>query len=360
MLKFLLSMSLFVSATMSMTAQTVQSFIQKGIQLHDASKFAEAISQFEAAIKIEPKNSTAHYEMANTYLAMEKYNETIDHAEKSLKFQKYKDAEAYTLIGTAYDMLGNPKKAVKAYEDGIKMNPKQYNLYYNLAITQYNQKEFDKAETAVMGSIKNNPKHANSHFLLANLQLSKDKRIKAMLPFYMFLCVQPNDKRAPSVRTSLDKLFNKGVSVDEKDDKSITISLAPVDDKEEFGIQEMTLSLMSSLEQGELSKVMDSLKIVTTPQEKFNKTTKMFFELLSDKEDKKKSKKSDSFWQTSYVNVFNEILENGHLEAFCHSINGYTSEGIKNDVQKWQKDNPEKVVSYKIWMEGKGLSSAEK
>ncbi len=355
MLKLLLSLSLFMSASMSLTAQTALSFIQKGIQLHDAGKFAEAISQFEAAVKIEPDNSTAHYEMANTFIAMEKYDATIEHAEKSLKLQKDKNAEAYTLIGTAYDLLGKPKKAVKAYEDGIKMNPNLYNLYYNLAITQYNQKENDKAETAVMGSIKNNPRHANSHFLLANLELNKDKRIKAMLPLYMFLCVQPNDKRAPAVRTTLDKLFMKGVSVDKKDDKNINISLSPIDDKEEFSIQEMTLSLMSSIEQGELSKVMDSLKIVTTPEEKFYKTTKMFFELLSDKEDKKKSKNSDSFWQTSYVKVFSEILESGHLEAFCYTIFGNT-EG----VQKWQKDNAEKVASYKIWLQGKGLASVVK
>ena len=355
MLKFLLSLSLFMCASMSMTAQTALSFIQKGIQLHDAGKFAEAIAQFEAAVKIEPQNSTAQYEMANTYLAMQKYDETIDHAEKSLKLQKGKNAEAYTLIGTAYDMLGKPKKAVKAYEDGIKMNPNQYNLYYNLAITQSNQKEIDKAETAVMGSVKNNPRHANSHFLLANLELNKNKQIKAMLPLYMFLCIQPNDKRAPAVRTTLDKLFMKGVSVDNKDDKNVTISLSPIDDKEEFSIQEMTLSLMASMEQGELSKVMDSLKIVTTPEQKFYNTTKMFFELLSDDDDKKKSKQSNSFWQTSYVKVFNEILEKGHMEAFCYSIYGNT-EG----VQKWQKGNAEKIASYKIWLQGKGLASAVK
>ena len=349
MLKFLLSLSLSINAFMAINAQTALSFIQKGIQLHDAGKYAEAITQFEAAVKIEPDNSTAHYEMANTLIAMEKYDAAIGHAEKSLKIHKSDNGECYTLIGTAYDMLGKPKKAVKAYEDGIKSNPNLYNLYYNLAITQYNQKEFDKAETAVMGSIKNNPRHANSHFLLANLELNKDKRIKAMLPFYMFLCVQPNDKRAAAVRTTLDKLSMKGISVDKKDDKNITISLSEIDDKDEFSIQEMTLSLMSSMTQGELSKVMDSLKIVTTPEGKFYNTTKMFFELLSDKDDKKKSKNSDSFWQTSYVKVFNEILEKGHMEAFCYAIYGNT-EG----VQKWQKDNAEKVASYNIWLQGKG------
>ena len=81
----------------------------------------------------------------------------------------------------------------------------------------------------------------------------------------------------------------------------------------------------------------------------------MFFELLSDDDDKKKSKQSNSFWQTSYVKVFNEILEKGHMEAFCYSIYGNT-EG----VQKWQKDNAEKAASYKIWLQGKGLASAVK
>jgi Tfp pilus assembly protein PilF len=342
--KILLMLTLFLSVNATILAQNAKDFIKKGVDLYDNGKYKEAVEQYELALKIEPKNTTALYEMASTFVALEKYDDAIKYAEKVIKLKDGSGDLAYTILGTAYDMLGKPKKAIKAYEEGIKAFPNEYNLHYNLAITLYNQKEIDKAETEAMASIICNAKHANSHALLANIQVEKDKKIKAMLPFYGYLMANPIGKKAVAVREILEKLHLKDVKVSQEGtgNSTTTISLDMFNNKEEFGSEESSLTLMASIMSIKLDKkIEDSLKIDRTPEGKFYNNTENLFSMLS----KKERKSTDSFWQKAYVNPFKEVYDSKHLEAFCYSVYGNT-EGVK----KWEEKNVDKVVAYGVWL----------
>jgi tetratricopeptide (TPR) repeat protein len=343
--KILLMLTLFFSVNAAITAQTAEGFIKKGVELFEDGKFKEAIEQYELALKIEPKNTTALYEMSYTFISLKKYDDAIKYAEKVIKLKNGSEDLAYTNLGTAYDMLGKPKKAIKAYEEGIKAFPNEYNLHYNLGITLYRQKEFDKAEIAAMSSIKNNPKHANSHNLLANVELEKNKKIKSLLPFYGYLMLKPTGKISVAIREELEKSYVSGVNVKQdggSGNRTIYINAAMFGNKEEFGSEESTMSLMASIMSIKLDKkIEDSLKISKTPEGIFLRNTETLFGLLS----KKERKPTDSFWQTTYVNPIKELYDAKHVEAFCYSIYGNTEE-----VKKWQEENVEKVVAYGNWL----------
>jgi Tfp pilus assembly protein PilF len=352
--KILLFIAFLLPISGILTAQTGKEFYKKGIELYDNGNYEGALGQYEAALKIDPKNSTLYYEMASTYLALHKYEDAIKYAEKVIKFKDGNENLAYVLVGTAYDMLEKPKKAIKAYEEGIKSYPNDYNLYFNLGITLQSQKEYDKAESAAMSSIKNNPYHANSHALLANVEYEKNKKIRSMLPFYGYLWVKPTGKKAVAIREYLEKLYLKGVKVSQKEDgnSTINISLDMLSNKEEFSSEESAMTLMASLMSIKLDKkTEDSLKISTTPEGKFYSNTETLFQLLS----KKDRKSTDSFWQTTYVKPFQELYESKHLEAFCYSVYGDTEE-----VKKWQEKNIDKVTAYGIWLTLKKEKEARK
>jgi Tfp pilus assembly protein PilF len=343
--KFMLTLILLSGVFTVITAQTAREFIKKGVELYDNGKFKEAIEQYEMALKIDPKNPTTLYEMSSTYISLEKYDDALKCAEKIVKLKNGNEELAYVTMGTAYDMMGKPKKAVKAYEEGIKAFPKEYNLYYNLGITQYNLKEYEKAEKAAISSSENNPNHANSHVLLGNIAMQKGKKIKSMLPIYGYLRLVPTGKRSVKLRETLEELYLKGVSVKKNDTEGLTINLTMSDDNEEFGSEESTLSLMASLMSISLNQTLkDSLKMVVTPESTFFSNTESLFELLC----KNERKPYDSFWQRAYVNPFKELLDSKHLEAFCYSVYGNT-EGVK----KWQEANVDKVAAYGNWLKDK-------
>jgi tetratricopeptide (TPR) repeat protein len=341
--KFLLLLSFMLSSQTVIHAQTAKEFFKKGIELYDAGKFEEALVQYEFALKILPNNSGIFYEMATTYVALEKFDKAIKYAEKVIKNKNGNEALAYAVLGTAYDMDGKPKKAIKAYEKGVKAFPNEYNLYYNLGITQFAQKDYDGAEKSAMSSITNNPKHANSHNLLGNIELEKNKKIKSLLPCYGYLMLKPTGKLSVAIRKSIESIYLKGVRVKQDGgNNTIFIDVAMLGSKEEFGSEESTLSMLASMQALVIDKTLkDSLKIVETPENRFFSNTQTLFRLLSEE----KRKPFDSFWQTAYVNPIKELYDAKHVEAFCYSIYGDT-EGVK----KWQEENVDKVVSYDNWL----------
>jgi Tfp pilus assembly protein PilF len=352
--KILLFIAFLLPISSILTAQTAKEFYKKGIELYDNGNYEGALGQYEAALKIEPKNSTFHYEMASTYLALQKYDDAIKYAEKVIKLKDGNENLAHVLVGTGYDLLEKPKKAIKAYEEGIKAYPNDYNLYFNLGITLQSQKEYDKAESAAMSSIKNNPLHANSHALLANVEYEKNKKIRTMLPFYGYLWVKPTGTKALAIRELLERLYLKGVKVSQKEDgnSTISITLDMLSDKEEFSSEESAMTLTASLMSIKLDKkTEDSLKVNSTPEGKFYNNTETLFQLLS----KKDRKTTDSFWQTTYVNPFKELYESNHLEAFCYSVYGDTEA-----VKKWQEKNVDKVAAYGIWLTLKKEKAAKR
>jgi tetratricopeptide (TPR) repeat protein len=69
MLRVMCLITFFFWAIAPANAQkNFEDLMTAGIELHDAGKYEEAIQKFEAALKIDPQNTFAHYEMANTYI----------------------------------------------------------------------------------------------------------------------------------------------------------------------------------------------------------------------------------------------------------------------------------------------------
>ena len=51
----------------------------------------------------------------------------------------------YSNYGTALDYLQKPDEAINIYSEGIKKFPADYNLYFNRGVTEYTQKDIEKA-----------------------------------------------------------------------------------------------------------------------------------------------------------------------------------------------------------------------
>src|SRR5688572_30561290 len=111
-----------------------ETFIRKGISLHDKGDFKGALAQYEKALEIDKKSPLAHYEMASTYFAMKSYDNAIEHADKVLDLKSGNEEEAYVLKGTALDVMGKPEEAIKTYRKGIKQFPQSYLMQYNIAL----------------------------------------------------------------------------------------------------------------------------------------------------------------------------------------------------------------------------------
>ena len=298
---------------------------------------------FKEALKIDKKSPLANYEIANTYLAIKEYSKAIKHANTVIKVNKQYVGSAFILKGTALDLQGKSKDAIKTYKKGIKKDPTNYLLHYNLALTAFNTKDYKQAEKSTTNAIKNNPQHGSSHMLLSYAMNAQGKRVPTTLAAFYFLMVEPNTQRSQGVLQLLESKLDQGVK--KTGENKITISISP-DTDNEFSAAELSLSMLAATKNIEENKD-------KTDQELFIDNTKSFFSILGEmKNDEKKS-----FWWTFYVNFFDDMVKAGHNETFCYYINQTKEDEA---IEEWLEKNDAKFKAFSNWVKEYEFNTGKK
>jgi tetratricopeptide (TPR) repeat protein len=311
----------------------IKKLVSEGVELNDQGKYDEAIAKYKEALDIDKNSTLANYELAYTYLASGQYENAIKFSKRVIDQDSDNQLGAYVTLGTSFDMLGKPDKAMKAYEEGIEKFPESNLLYYNLAITALNQKDYEKAEQSATNAIKYKPQHCSSHIIiLAVTMQDQKKRVKSILPLFYSLMLEPTSNRAKSNYPTLLILLNQGV--ERKSEKNINISVPNFADADSvYSPVELMLSLSAA------SKLTDTSK---SEMENFVETTRSLFSIMGELK-----KENKDIWWDFYVPRFNDLIQTENYEAFCYYI---SQSANKEEVTTWIKDHPEKMEKFGTWL----------
>ena len=309
----------------------INELIEKGIAFHDAGEYQKAIAEYEKALEIDPESSLLHYEIAFSYFSMEEYKEAEKYSRKAIELDDKNLLPSYVTLANSLDMQGKPKKAMKVYEEAMKEFD-HYLLSYNYAYTCFNQDELDKAYEAVMKAIDNNPNHASSHLLLSNIMDKEGSRIKAMLPLYYFLLLEPNSNRSALEYERLRGYMDLGV--ERTSPKNININI-PTNEDADFGAAEMMVSMQKATSTMEENKDKTELEL-------FAESNRSLFTILGELKDDQ-----DGFWWDFYVPLFYDFAEAELVEPFSYYIS--ISQG--DEAVKWLAENEEQFSSLQKWFE---------
>ncbi|MEO6540238.1 MAG: tetratricopeptide repeat protein [Ferruginibacter sp.] len=310
---------------------SITDLINEGIKLHDKGEYADAIDVYKKALLINKRSAYANYEIASSYFALKDYNNAMIYAETVIALKTDYIDQAYLLKGSVQDVLGKPLEAIKTYKKAIQKYPNKHLLYYNLALTSFNLKQYKDAENALQHALKIEPSHASSHFLLAITMITQEKRAKGILALYNFLLLEPKSKRTASALQTLMEELQKGVKKDVE--KPVTITMPVNKDEDEFYTAELMLGLLAS------SRYNESNKNKTAPR-LFAENTNSFFTILGEM---KKNKKG--FWWDFYVDYFYKLATNDHTEAFCY----YITQSKEDVYSEFIKDNLPKLELFSEW-----------
>jgi tetratricopeptide (TPR) repeat protein len=151
--------------------------MRRGNELYQQGHYAEAEIAYKKAMATYPGNPKSMYNTANSILQQKRYKEAIaqyDFLIKNAKNNRLK-AQSYHNIGNAYMELKNYQKAVDAYKNSLRKNPKDEETRYNLALAQKllknqqnNQNKNDKN--------KENKDKKNNQNKDKNKEKNKDKK----------------------------------------------------------------------------------------------------------------------------------------------------------------------------------------
>jgi len=319
--KFLVVLTLFFYCGNYAFAQTpsVTDLINEGNKLQGQKKYDEAIAKFNEALKIDPENANAEYELAYALFANKKGLEGIPYLEKVVKStHKGLIVAAYSLMGTIYDEAHQPQKAIDAFNEGIKLAPGHPQIYYNQGLAYFRNQQYAEAELDAIEAIKHDPKNASNQRLYALVTFHQNKRVNALLGFCSFLLIEPTGPRATEAYTNIQSILKGGVLKDDKGN-------VPKEDKESAA---MNAGLTAIVAAGQAKKLLatDLLEyelkgiFTQTGQASEKKTDKTFF---------------DKF----FADYLYKLAQSNNMPPFTHMVAEHTP--ITGDLKDWV-DNMER------------------
>ena len=341
----LLLLLLRVAGQAQQTGLPVDSLISKGIRLHDEGQFDAALALFEQAVKQEPQNGLANFEAGNTCFALGDYKKALKYADKALKIDREALPEAYVLKGNSLDMLGKADKAVDAYRKGLKLDPGNYQLHFNLGVTLLRQEKFAEAEPEFIAALKTNPQYTSAHYMLGYCNAMLLKKTKTLLSFYYFLLAENQGKRADIATQFIKGTMQEGMG--KTGERTFNLSVDPAALGDEFGNIDMSLSIIPIAREMSKQAMKDSLG-VDIPDLSFSQQLTNYNESLFRLLGEVTERPADSFWWDTYADFFVDLHRAGHTEALTNFL-------LMNSEDKtamtWLRSNGEKVQAFSDWID---------
>lgn len=340
-----------IFGVMSTAAQTnaekAREKTNEAIKLMDSGKPAESLPLLEEALELDGDNVDIRYEKSYALYLMEDYKGARDILKK-LTRKKNIGPNVYQMLGNTYDNLGEPKKAIDAYEDGIKLFPAAGNLYVERGVMEMKVKEYGKALNFFEKGIEMAPAFPSNYYRAAKIFCtSTQEEVWGMIYGEIFMNLEPNTARTAEISKLLFDTYKSeitfptdtSVAVSFSKNAVINIRFNPKSGPEglaealknmkvPFGnaVYETTLSIALA---GERSIDLASLHRIRTN----------FLEVYEQLGHQKKT-------PVVLFDFQREVKAAGHLEAYNYWL---LSEGDKIAFNHWELANNEKWESFVEW-----------
>jgi tetratricopeptide (TPR) repeat protein len=318
--------------------------VRQGVALYDQGKPDEAVLRYTEALKQDPTNTTARYELALTYNALGRNEEAAALCRQLLKQDANPEASFYSTYGNALDGLKKPKEAVKMYQEGLKRYPNDGALHFNLGVTQATALgQPAEAIASMQQSVRCRPGHANSLNAVALLQQQQGNRVPALLVRLRLLQVEPTGQRAEAALARFDALLNQGV--EKTGAKAVTMNISPETLKnagkkgrpDNFGAADMLLSMSGAMDYSEENKD-------KTPTEQLIRKLDALISVL----DELHPEQQTGFTWQYMVPYFVELKKQGYLPALAYSVQESRAARMP-EVQTWLANHTATLEEFRSW-----------
>lgn len=172
---------------------------QQGMKALDQQRYSDAVDDFKKAIEADPKDYTAHFNLALAYSLQGRNEEAIPEYKAVLGLRPglY---QAELNLGISLMRAKRPAEAIPYLQASAAEKPMEYKPRYYLAAALLDSGDFAKAETGFADALAIDPKAADAELGLAHA-LAQENRIEAAAPHF-----QKASELNPSYRDNLLEL----------------------------------------------------------------------------------------------------------------------------------------------------------
>ncbi len=179
----------FIASQPNMAEPLVNRGVLKMTKLNDVKG---AITDFDLAIKIDPKLYDAYFNKGIAYFNAKSFSEAIVAFNQAVK-QRANDADALYNIAVSYGNMGDIKNAIAAYDTLVKANVGYAKGYLNRALLYSSQKNTSLALADYSKVIELEPKNTMAYMNRGVMYSGLNDREKALIDFSKVVELEPNN-----------------------------------------------------------------------------------------------------------------------------------------------------------------------
>jgi len=163
--------------------------VSKAGDFYRAGNFAQALSELDQAIKLDPGNLLAYLERGIVYFGMSNYAQALDNL--NLAIQIYPNADAYDWRGTVYEKLNRNEEALADYNRAIQLNPQKAIFYNNRGFMYHKLGDVEKTLSDLNRAIELDPGYAEPYNGRGNVNLDRGRFDQALADFNRSIQLDP-------------------------------------------------------------------------------------------------------------------------------------------------------------------------
>ena len=129
-----LTIIVFLSSALTLSAQSDEKAIRKGNRNYKSGNYEEAIAKYREALEIRPNNAKAQFNLGDVYYAKQSYDTAYAEFQKVLEISPDAKLKSDAVYNMGNCLLAQDKyyDAFNVYKVSLKLNPENENALYNL------------------------------------------------------------------------------------------------------------------------------------------------------------------------------------------------------------------------------------
>lgn len=130
----------------------------------------QAIVAYQRALQLDSNHAEAHRSLAGIYAHLGQRHEEIAYRYRAVILNpEWATPSNQLTLGNALIQLDKTTEAIDCYRRAIQLRPDFYEAYYNLAVAEVHQQNWQAAKTAFQQVLQLNPQHAESLYGLGKI-----------------------------------------------------------------------------------------------------------------------------------------------------------------------------------------------
>ena len=164
--------------------ENFRAFNMRGAANFELKDYANALLDYEKAIKLAPKDYKPYFNRASVKMEKSDWEGALDDCTKAAEIQP-DTAEIFVKRGMIHAALLKVPEAINDFDKALKLNPKETNALYNRGNIYFQTKDYENAEKDFLATVKVDSRFSKAFYALSIVQQKMNKTDEACMNMKM-------------------------------------------------------------------------------------------------------------------------------------------------------------------------------